>query len=250
MITCLIAISSLAQGQDPAVTIASRVLARYHQKIKVEGTIKFTATATAAGAADVIDTKLQWVWPNKFYIRQAVAKSSKPPFLAVSDGNAYQYTHPYFGIHPRVDQYAEEPLRLFDGTMMDIHAMYSAISGEKHMLDRSTPLDIIMNRRVDLEVVNTLHGGWKYEGRKTIKGEELDVLTGKYKEAKGQSYAGTFQMLVTPTGDIRQYSRRQKYLNEDQASFFVDMVWDVDVRMDDDAKIDKALFKLPRVRKR
>ena len=69
------------------------------------------------------------------------------------------------------------------------------------------------------------------------------MLSGKFRHAKGQAYAGTFAMYIAENGDLKQYATKEKFVNEDKSSFVVDMVWDVDVRLEDDAKINAALFK-------
>lgn len=221
--------------QENAAESVSKMLAGYANAKTISGNIKMTQSLGSVSVQ--IDTYLQLERPGKLYLRQERKSLNDPRTWIVSaDGTYFSYAVPA--------ERADTAQRLIEayGPGQDLKDAYNASA--RSMGDRDAPLAIAISRQKDLEFVRNQ---WVTVGTIDPKPEGSDgllVVGGKWREYKSMPSSGTFEMWLTPDGELKKYIRRETIAAEGLAPQSVITRWDVDLAIN--GKVDPNLFQLVR----
>lgn len=244
MIALTLALALTQNQGSNAAEVVSKMLAHYNAAQTMTGTILMTQSAM--GKSVRTETVLQFEKPDKLYIKQ-ISRSSQPrQWLVTCDGQYVAYDTPN-DIRDTNEERLVEPL-VSNGVKQKFTDIYRAVV--RSLGDRSAPLDIAINRLEDLKF---LRGQWKtveWAGEEEVNGEKLQSVRGLWREyPDAPTHSGTFQMWITPSGDLRRYAIIElvKFpLGPGQLSDPQEVITTWDARLVVDGKPDPALFKLVR----
>lgn len=228
-------LSLQTQPKPAASAMVSKVLARYAGAKTVVGKIAMVQTMGSISAS--VTTELQYERPAKLYIRQ-VRKSSDPrEWMVTSDGAQFSYEMPWDLTTGRPKERLIEDVKQ-QGKSLDLRDMYAAAA--RSLGDRSAPLDILISRSEDLKF---LANQWATLGYLSGDAGPIILIGGQWREYGQAPVSGTWQMEVTPEGDLKSY-RLEEAIAPDpkQGPQKVTTVWTVDVSLS--AAPDPAKFKL------
>ncbi|MCB0826903.1 MAG: hypothetical protein KDC26_12000 [Armatimonadetes bacterium] len=228
-------LTSSVPAQNKAGDVISTCMARYHGEVYAAGDILLTA---AVGNEKVqFKTTMQFVRPNKIYIHQAVVGKNKSA-LIVSDGTVLRYPNPK-------PQFADRPVfeavKQRDDKLLEVDDMYGVAS--QFLLDRSVPLEFVMNRTVDLELFSKLVTNLKYEGEAVLRGKDVDMVSGNLKSHPGGPIVGSFKMYVGKSGDMLRFERVEMMQIENR-QIKAGYAWDVDVTVGKKEAVNDKLFRV------
>lgn len=248
LIVTLLGLAAVGSAQQPqqqqrpsASALVTKVLAYYSGAQSLAGTIRFTQTAQSK--AVVIDTVLQFERPSKLYIRQELTAFEKMVWLVVSDGTNFSYNTPdnlpgATNLPRLVEQVAQ------NGLTLDVPKIYKAAASS--IGDRSAALDIAIGHPEDLKSLTYQWATLEARGRVQIGGEELELVTGKWRPYGTAPASGQFEMYMALSGELRRYTVVENVSPEgaNGAVFEIRSVWDVNIKIG--AKPDPALFRITR----
>ncbi len=242
MIATLSLATALALQQDPGAGIVSDAIARYYTRTSAHGTILLTVEAGKTKAQ--IETKLSFIEPNFFAIEQRAIGVEAPPIIAISDGVSFVYPEPIPTEEDRV-RYVRESVQTRNGPMT-IHDMY-LIAG-KFLVDRSSALDIIYGRRVDLELVTKLYRKFKSNGTATLGGETVKVVNCEARRDVRTEFHGLAAFYVNSSNDLKRIVYVERAA-EKGGTIVATYTWDINVEMNAPDKIPAGTFSLKRIPK-
>lgn len=242
MIATLSLAAALAIQQDPGAGIVSDAIARYYTRTSAHGTIMLTASVGKTKAQ--IETKLSFVEPNLFAVEQRAVGENAPPIIAISDGTSFVYPEP-MAAQEEGAKYVRESVQTRTGPMT-IHDMYLITS--KFLVDRSSAMDIIFGRRVDLEFVTKLYRKFKSAGTAVIDGETVRVVNCEARRDPSSEFKGLAAFYVNSTNDLRRIVYVER-IGERGNSLDATYTWDINVEMNAPDKIPAGTFSLKRIPK-
>jgi outer membrane lipoprotein-sorting protein len=225
----LTAIAALAlMGQEPAANqvnpaeLVSKMLAYYHDARTLTGSIVMTQKVGNEGGT--IKTFLQFEHPNHLYIYQRKSTGDLRAWTVLSNGKLFAYNSPGLtwetpGKRLVEAQVVERPVEtkvLANGdtvvtkrekvqlSLRDVYAAAAAGLG-----DRSTPLDIAISRRADLEYLRAQWKTVEYKGTTAYEGKDVHVVMGVWRPYGTADPEGQFRMLLTTEGELKHFARSQ-----------------------------------------
>lgn len=223
----------VARASTPGKMI-SMAFQHYADAKSIGGHIRLSQSAKSLTI--YIDTDLAFDTPSQLLVQQAKGGSEPRKTLIVSDGKRFSYDKPAgtYG-QPRfvedVDQLAGS---------QDVKEMYGTAA---ITLDDRVATDIVFARNVDLKEVMAHWTSLKFGQKVTIRGVDANTIEGDYTENPGEASTGTFTMAITDSGDILQYTVKNKYAVPTQSeTILVTSVWDFDLKVNgkNDPKIYTA----------
>ncbi len=241
MIATLSLATALALQQDPGAGIVSDAIARYYTRTSAHGTILLTVEAGKTRAQ--IETKLSFIEPNFFAIEQRAIGVDAPPIIAISDGKTFVYPAPY--AETERQKYVQESVQTRNGPM-SIQDMY--LISSKFLADRSSALDIIHGRRVDLEFVIKLYRKFKSNGTTVLNGETVRVVNSEARRDPSSEFKGLSAFYINATNDLKRIVYVER-VGERGNSLDATYTWDINVEMNAPDKIPAGTFSLKRIPK-
>lgn len=222
--------------------LISKALVHYKEAQSLRGSIRLIQTAKDQSGSDIvveIATDLAVDKPSKFVIRQAKKGGDANRFVAVSNGIGFAYSKPKGVLGP--DFFVEEVLQ--HGVSQKVADMYRPAA--RGLLDRSEVLDTIFaETRDDFSAAVSHWTALRFAGKLTLRNTEGTVIEGEYAEILNEDATGTFQLVISDSGDILRYVVKNRYAVPNQPGQTVDVLstWDVDVKTG--VKNDDSLYKL------
>ena len=177
MMTLMLAAVAINQDATPnAAKIISDMLMSYRKVQSLTGTI---ALKVSDGKGQIaITTALQYEKPSKLYIKQDKAGSTSK--IVTSDGKHFTYDMPEERGLLFVGQgRLAESVVNGRGETQEVTHIYAAASAS--LFDRSTPLDIVISRKEDLEYINQQWATVVYRGQTEINGVKAHVVGGDWR---------------------------------------------------------------------
>lgn len=228
-------LTTTSPAQIKAGDVISKCMARYHNQVYAAGDILLTA---GVGNEKVqFKTTMQFVRPNKIYIYQTVVGKNKSA-LIVSDGVLLQYPNPK-------PQFADRPVfetvKQRDGKLLEVEGMYGVAA--QFLLDRSVPIEFIMNRAVDLELFSRITTNLNYEGEAVLRGNDVEMVSGNQRSHPGGPIVGSFKIYVGKSGDLIKYERVE-VMQVDNRQIKASYAWDVDVVVGKKEAVNDKLFRV------
>lgn len=230
---------TIVAGQPNPVALVSEMLSTYHQRVFVSGTIR--RTVEVGGKAEVTMTRLQYIRPSRFFLRQWEEGTDRS-FLVVCDGLVVSYPLPQTLSSPQPRR-GYESVRLLDGTLMEIDGIFALAKGTQG-LDFSIPLDIVVNRAVDLQVVNRLLRGFRYVEKRDEGGVGVHVISCQVRRRASDAFSMNGWFFITEGRELRRFVVEESGTLEGRP-FRSRITWDVDMKLDVPESIDRALFTIP-----
>lgn len=221
------------------------MIERYQNKLCASGTIVWTVKSPKDSLK--VKTDLQYLNPNKVYINQTMTggrEGAKNRFI-VSDGKAFAY----FPVNESVVQsnskvFAEPVKEPRTGKLQTTKEIY--IIGAKGLLDKSTPLDIVMGRPDNLAHLDRLIATVEDGGRADVNGQTCRVLKGKMRTMYDAPPSIDFTVSISAKNDLVQMQTVERFKADNGQTITMLMIWDVDVTVNDEKAIKSSLFKLPK----
>ncbi len=244
MIGVLLALSVVSQAASPgsrapnSAQLISAMLAKYAAARSLTGTI--TLTQSAMDHAGQLRTTLQFELPSKLYLRQDLATGQGRTWLVTSDGKYFSYDVPKLPWQDRGTRLVEPVV--YRGRTQSVREIYAASA--LSLGDRSAPLDIAIGRNEDLRYLKNQWASLRYQGRTKLRDEDVHVIMGDWREYGDAPASGQFRMMLSESGDLRQYALSENFALPTVGQKNVVSIWDV--RLEVDAKPDPNLFKLVR----
>jgi hypothetical protein len=231
-----------------AAKLVSLMLARYAQAKTVFGNIRLVQTSQNVSLE--IDTSLAMERPDLIYLHQVKPNSNKAPADLVSDGVQFAYTAIPSPLSPPKLIESVYPAQM---PPQHVGEMYFCIL--PGLLDHSVPLDVVIGRRDHLALLITELAQFSLKGSSTLRGISVYEIAGDWKDAMRNQISGTFELYVTPAGDLVRFVRHHffgvspKYLMNNHLPFDafpngvpVDETWDADLTVD--KPVNRSLFTL------
>lgn len=227
-----------AQTETPA-QLVSRMIGHYYDAKSLSGTIVLTQRTGSKQAT--ITTQLQIAAPNKVFLRQRLtAPYGQTDWLVTSDGNTFTYDPPR-GI---------EGKRLMEscwqnGVSFTHRNIYQAVV--ESLGDRSTPLDLIMGRKEDLEYRRLQWATLDKLGTTKLGEVEVTVVGGKLRDYGKAPVSGQYEMYIDGNGQLLRYMEHEAVairVNRQDVIQQVESIWDVNIVKD--GAVDQTLFKVVR----
>ena len=248
MITTLLAASALMGAQEarPQWTgpdLVSKMLATYHNRRSADGTI--TLTLRMGNESSRLRTDVTYLMPSRVHIFQ---RSERPPIrrsILVSDGRTFMYSRPNISRWEDIKEYLFEPVQAADGRLQLVGDIYAA--GTASMLDRSIPLDIVINRRADLEYLRLRLANVAYGGRAKLGNEEMHRVTAMLRLIPGEKPTDPCVFWIDDNFMLRRFEVQEKHEDkESQRVLSFVMQWDLNITLDQVDKIDRSRFTIRR----
>jgi len=213
MITTVIAMLIAVQGQQQdtnsapqtsAAQIMTKAFAHYSSAQSLSGTVNMAQSAK--GVTVTIDSDLQFDRPSKIYLHQTRSGSRARQWLLTSDGSLFSYDKPEnnrdFG-HTRYTEYVTQ-----HNKAQTIGDMY--VASEYSLGDMNPILDVAI---ADVHRLKRLQDQWvslAYAGKQNIGGQQVEKITGQYRENARSLASGEFEAYVNGAGDFVRYVLYQK----------------------------------------
>lgn len=228
-----------SQAEPTGAQVLSNTLKHYYSAVKLEGTI--TTSVEVGNTVGVVRTTFQIQRPNLLYIKQE-SKSLKKPFQAVSNGEYFAYPHPKYGqpLHRNAPEYVLEPVKMLNGQLMDVQAMYQVL--KEILPDKSFALDMAVSNQADLSEMSLLMDSFNITGKEVVDGETVYTVSGKIRQAVGLAMSGTFAFKLGESGKLYSF-KRVDTVSDSKSTMQVSITSIADIRTDNDAKINRDLFK-------
>ncbi|MFZ4506705.1 MAG: hypothetical protein ACOYON_03295 [Fimbriimonas sp.] len=208
-----------AQGAEPdAATLITKMFRHYSEAQTLTGQIRWIQRAK--GIAIQTDTDVAFERPSKLYIKQTQNGSEPKTWLITSDGKLFSYNKPEVLRGP--ESRLVEPV-FASGVSQSIRDIYAV--GIRSIGDKSVPLDIAISRREDL---STLRGQWatfQVVGKEKLRETNCYVIEGKWREDPGMRPTGTYQLWLSPDGDILRFALKELFASP-QGEIEVTSTWD------------------------
>ncbi len=221
-------------GVSPSELI-SRMLQRYSSARSLTGSI--VLSVTTMGQTAQARTDVQFELPSKLYLRQSRATAS---CLVTSDGKRFSYDAPKLTWHDKGVRLVE-PVSLSNGKTLAVRDIYAAATAS--LIDRSAPLDIAIGRREDLEFLRRQWATLRYQGKVSHDGAEVHAITGDWKEyGDAPRTSGSFRMLISDSGDLKQYAVSETVDVPPLGNKTVVSVWEVSLTVN--GKPNAELFRV------
>jgi hypothetical protein len=229
---------AIVLAPQTAGEVVSNLLTRYNAAVSVVGNIKFVQSYK--GVSVTTDTALQYEKPSKLYAKQV--RPGEDPWLVTSDGQLFSYSAPLLGGFQKGKRLIERVDQL--GKLLTVREIYGASLAR--ILDRSAPMEIAIGRLEDLRLIRNQWASMQL-GEPDPKGNK--VVTGKWREDGGSTPSGTYEMLVSPEGDLLRYTIKEMrgFRGPDGKQIPPDLLvsdWQVTLKID--APVDPALFSVVR----
>jgi hypothetical protein len=239
--------------QTPAPTAAGligRMFKHYADAKTIYGTIRLVQSSMQHSME--VDTTLAVERPDLIYLRQEQPHSDKTPVELVSDGVQFAYTAIPSPLSPPKLIESEHPT---DAPAQHVGDMYFCLLPT--LLDRSLPLDVAISRTDHLKLVTVELASFSIKGQASVRNIPTYEIDGQWKDALANQIAGTFELYVTPAGDLVRLTRHQffavspkwlidHHLPADSFSQGIEVVntWDADLTVDQ--PVNRSLFNLHR----
>jgi len=214
--------ASVARPATPGKMI-SMAFQHYAEAKSVGGHIRLSQSAR--NLTIYIDTDVAFDTPSQLLIEQAKGGSEPRRTLVVSDGKRFSYDKPAgtYG-QPR---FVEDVTQLAGS--QDVKEMYGTAA---ITLDDRVATDLVFARNVDLKEAMAHWSSLKFGQKTNIRGIDANTIEGDYTVNPGESSTGTFSMAITDSGDILQYTVKNKYAVPTQSeTILVTSVWDFDLKI-------------------
>ncbi len=235
----IIGLVALTPQTETPAQVVSKMIAHYYAAKTLVGTI--VLNQRAGGKQITITTQLQVQTPNKVYLLQKLnASYGQTDWLVTSDGNSFTYDPPR-GI---------EGKRLMEscwqnGVAFTHRNIYQAVVDS--IGDRSTPLDLIIGRKEDLEYRRLQWATLNKIGDSKLGETAVTVIGGNLRDYGKAPVSGQYEMYIDGQGQLLRYVERESVavrVNKQDVVQPVESVWDVNVVID--GPVDQSLFKVIR----
>jgi hypothetical protein len=227
-----------------AAPLISKMFAKYYAAKTLTG--KITLTQGVDSESGKIETSLQFEKPGLLYIKQRLIASETRVWITSSDGKYFCYDMPDRINEGKRKRLVEKQFihdEVLGDEVLNVEDVYHVSS--ESLGDRSAPLDIAIARKLDLERVKGQWATLNYVGTTTYNGLTVHVINGDWRESSVKHVSGTYRMLVTDDGDLKQYSLSENVVFDSRLGpKTVVSVWDVDLKVN--ATPDKSLFVIYR----
>lgn len=258
--SALFLVASIVLGQDAQQVkggdVISKMLAYYHDAKTIAGTITMSQHSGSREAS--VLTELQFQGPASLYIRQSLRASyGTDQYLVTSDGKTFSYDLPD-GV-PYKDRGIQGGLRVVEtcnpGRPLGVRDIFTATSS--WLIDRSTPLDLIIGAADDLRFRNAQWVTADIVGRTNLGSTAVTVVGGQWRDypqyttKQGRKIpvppSATYQMFIDDEHRLLRYTEKTNVgatINNQQVVQSVETIWDVNVVKDGPVKPE--LFKVVR----
>lgn len=212
MLTTLVALTLLSQGTSGAsvtpAQLVSRMLARYASATSLSGTISYTQSAGSVAIHG--QTQVQYVKPDKLFIKQTMEGPQKGVYRVVSDGEKFSYSLPQDLpdlIPPGGEnQLLVEPV-LQKGKKLDLVDIYTI--GSSGLVDKPAAMDIAIGRVEGLRSFRSQLATVRDEGVERMDGVDVHIIAGDWRQYESAPVSGTYRLGVTDAGDLVFYSIKE-----------------------------------------
>jgi hypothetical protein len=225
------------QPKVSASQIMSKMFAHYADAKSAVGTVKMAQTAD--GVTVHTNTDLQFERPNLIFLHQARDGSRARQWFLTSDGREFSYDRPedqVYGPDRFVEYVTQHNVTLTISEYL--------LASMKSMGDINPMLESAIASR---EWLKRLTGQWAsltYRGRSTVNGQEVDWISGKFRETAFAKASGEFEAFITDSGDFVRYVLHQqvtfKRLRKEPIN--ITTIWDADIKLN--VKTDPSLYKV------
>ncbi len=248
MMTTLFAAAAILGAQEAPTQwkgpdLVSRMLTTYHNRRSADGTI--TLTLRMGNESSRLITDVTYLMPSRLHIFQ---RSERPPIrrsIIVSDGRNFMYSRPNISRWEDIKEYLFEPVQAADGRLQLVGDIYAA--GTASMLDRSIPLDIVINRRADLEYLRMRLANLTYAGRAKLGNEEMHRVTGLLRLIPGEKPTDPCIFWIDDNFMLRRFEVSEKHEDkETRRTLSFVLQWDLNITLDEVDKIDRNRFTIRR----
>lgn len=236
MMTLMLAAVAIHQDATPnAAKIISDMLMSYRQAKTLTGTISLRVSDGKGQTG--ITTTVQYEKPSKLYIKQEKAGATAK--LVTSDGKHFSYDLPENqGLFVKPGRLIESVVN-GRGETQEVTHIYAASSAS--LFDRSTPLDIIISRKEDLEYINQQWATVVYRSQTEINGVKAHVVGGDWRLYGNSPVIGKYEFTILESGDLVRYVQQETY-RKDGAP--VTATYQYDVKVQRDGKPNQELFNV------
>jgi hypothetical protein len=216
--------------------LISNMFAYYTSAVTLAGSIRMTQEAQ--GRAVVTDTDVQFVRPNRIYVRQSEHGGEGRSFLLTSDGQTFSYDKPKDIQGPaRCVEYTRTAYQL-----LDLSDIYTATLNS--IVDPSPILNVAIGRKPDLIRLTGQLLDYRIVGSYKDGSDTIYQIAGQYATAPNHPVAGKYQIDVSETGAFRRFVIKQYYAVPGHANMppvEVTTTWVSTLQVD--AKTNDSLFK-------
>lgn len=238
MITALIlAATAFQDAEVSAPQLVSKMLATYSGKKSMVGKIRFVQSV--ANISVSVDTAFQYELPSRIYIRQVRQSSDPASSLLSGDGKYFSYDVPRESVERQGAKRLIETVAQ-SGRNLTVQEIYAASASS--LLDRSVPLDIAIGRLEDLKFARNQWATLEFV--KSSNPEGLAAVGGQWRPYGSAPLAGSYEMWISPEGDLRRYVLRETISVVGQPPQAVTSDWQISISPD--GKPDPSLFRLVR----
>lgn len=223
-----------------AADLVSTCFQHYYDAKSLSGRIHLTQTAQNTTIS--IDTDIAFDRPSQLFIDQRRSGSRPGHWVAASDGNVFSYNKPDGVLGPTR---LREPVMQPDGRVQTIPEMYAALGGQNSLGERSPILDIAIANPDSLKDLKNRWTNLRRNGAATVRNQTVNVVLGDYTPVPGQGATGSFEMDITPSGDILRFILKDRYAVPGHPEMGpVDVIsnWEADLKVN--AAVDKKLYKM------
>lgn len=248
MITTLLAASAMLGAQDPPTQwkgpdLVSRMLATYHNRRSAQG--KITLVIKAANQGLRVNTELSYLMPSRLYISQRSEGRTPRSALVISDGKQFMYPAPRTSRIVNQSPFVYERVESANGKLQLVGDIYGAASSS--LIDRSVPLDIVINRRTDLEYMTLLLSNLRYTGKRAAGSEQWHTVEGNIRLSPADPPSNRCRFWIDENFFLRRFETEETYRADDGATDITTVwTWDLNIKLDDVDNIDRSRFTIRR----
>ncbi|HWD40122.1 MAG TPA: hypothetical protein VG944_14830 [Fimbriimonas sp.] len=240
-----------------AASMISQMFKRYSEAKTFTGRVKYTQVAM--NNAYTVVTDLAYKRPSLIYLNQKLVgkdyDTDKPKdAVLVSNGKIFEYTVPPSASEGRI-KYLQEMVHPTNSITLSTAEMYSAIKAT--LRDDGLPLGSFIARPYDLKDAVSHLKSFALKGKTTINSVPVVEIAGQWREQKGGTEEGTFELYLNDTTydlvklvthmryGVRPAELVRSHMPADAFKEGVEVVstWDCDSKVNED--LDESIFKLP-----
>ncbi len=247
MISAAFAIAYSATTLVPGpAQLLSDAMDRYYHAGNVAGTI--ATTLSEGSVVQKIRTQIQFSSPDRLFFDQALESDPKAAIRAISNGTHLVYPSPEdFDSKTNKRLYLVEPIMQRSGGLMDIRTMYAIFS--RSVVDRSIPLEIVIGRDKDLQVISQLLSNFTDGGVRTYNGEEVNVILCDVLHKVGSEFKMKGAFFINETKDIRYFKAYGILKDDRRRNVEFNAEWIVNLTVNNQDAIKPELYNLDLVKK-
>lgn len=248
MMTTLFAAAAILGAQEAPTQwkgpdLVSRMLTTYHNRRSADGTI--TLVITAANQGIRVNTQLSYLMPSRLYLNQRSEGRTPRSALVISDGKQFMYPAPRTSRVLNQSPFVYERVESANGKLQLVGDIYGAASSS--LVDRSIPLDIVINRRSDLEYMALLLTNLRYTGKKAAGSVEWHTVEGNIRLSPADPPSNRCRFWIDDEFHLRRFETEETYKADDGVTNITTVWrWDLNITLDEVDKIDRNRFTIRR----